>query len=809
MFEKIVNQFESLRELKLKELGKSVCRIVCNSKTFDLKRPFNTSQDDRGTGTGFLIEDPNRLLIVTAHHVVSNHVSIDVFFDTVSHGQHFEARMVACNPHLDVALLTLVKLEPAEEDMFKQLRKFSPGNSDKIRQRSAVSAMGYALGDVHLQSSSGSVSGRIYDPNRLQTDTPVNPGNSGGPMIDSRADVIGIVTSGVDGAQNINYATPFAEILLLRTKMEASSDSPYIDMGMSLNCVFRNMSENTMKNERGEFCRSGVIVADVHRHSDTCLEKKDVICAIQYGGEFYDVDMQGNIMVSAIWQDTKLDFRCILDRVAFGQTTIKLRILRDSNIYEIDANLSTNKCEYRELYPDLEPYPYFVFGGLVLQMLNPDTARLHPQLQSFFNRSPKMVLYSMIMCTAIAAGSPFSRIDLISPGSFLVALHCEDRRYRLRSLTCLAKHMDAISSGRVTLETFDGNLLTVNGADATAFDTSNGIKTGIHLEAFPPRSPDFSTTQCRYSGALQGTRLFLTPGTFQPSNFWDITVTQTPSSANQVQTENRKIVSKTPRIYAEYNLPIGITLSSVDVQFSPTMVTHILSSVIGQTFTLIAEVPTEREIPLLIPGSMRHEYERRSNIVTHIPTNLNNTIETYIENHKDGVVVVSPNIFGKIQVEYQLEDIIWIRVPKVKDQIFHEFWENDFEFDKNSGHHLKRNVLTGEVRQYSHKRERDNNDEPKNVMIPASDEFLMCQVYRLLKEFYSSEVQIGITQSEVPGRFFQHLHLTLPPSVNRPGIPQVVTQDRLISYLNTIMKNRDSRDVVFKLLTSELILHLT
>ena len=93
---------------------------------------------------------------------------------------------------------------------------FANRRLDTLRINDKVTAYGFALGAPHIQSTVGSISARRDLPSRLQTDCSVNPGNSGGPMLsDTNNQVIGLITPGLANANNINFAAPIKEVLLI------------------------------------------------------------------------------------------------------------------------------------------------------------------------------------------------------------------------------------------------------------------------------------------------------------------------------------------------------------------------------------------------------------------------------------------------------------------------------------------------------------------------------------------------------------------------------------------------------------------
>lgn len=249
----------------------NVCRITAHARIFDWSQPTNRNRDNTGTGTGFVCnivsEDDERdgTYIVTAHHVVSDAVHIQVCFPNIS-SEHFDASLVGCNVDMDVAMLVL------RNEKFKQMKdekgpSFVVGNSDKVHPLDTVTAHGFSLGEQQLQTTKGVLSARVDDPSRLQTDVAVHPGNSGGPLLDARGEVVGIVTSGRTDATGINFAAPITEAAAaLKRIMKAYSSSgnkgAVSDRMPCLNCSFVNTNRTLVSAIDG--CTGGAYTTSVH-----------------------------------------------------------------------------------------------------------------------------------------------------------------------------------------------------------------------------------------------------------------------------------------------------------------------------------------------------------------------------------------------------------------------------------------------------------------------------------------------------------------------------------------------------------------
>lgn len=323
---------------------------------------YKTPEDGGGCGTGFIINQEGEIL--TNFHVVDKAVKLFIQHPALSK-ERFELEYVGGCPEQDIALL---KLKNEDCIKIKNLLKVNElpyleiGNSDELVEAQKIMTLGYPQGKETVKSSCGDVSGResTHIGECIQTTTPVNPGNSGGPFLNKFGKVIGICVLKNVGTEieGIAYLIPInnAKKLIPHLRMSKIVRRPY--WGVTFQPINQDLIDYLRLSEQ-----CGVLVTKIYKNSlceQAGLKKNDIICAINNE----PVDRYGYIQ-------NRISLMDYLNALEL-ESSVRFDILRDNKHINIEFIIKQgNSFEIKEYHEGYEELPsYEVIGGLVITELN-------------------------------------------------------------------------------------------------------------------------------------------------------------------------------------------------------------------------------------------------------------------------------------------------------------------------------------------------------------------------------------------------------------------------------------------------------
>ena len=352
----------------------TVVQIFAQMMEINWIEPYKIPQMGMATGSGFLIDEIG--YIVTNSHVVDQCTS--VYIQIPSFGKHqFEVKIIGIMPEKDIALLQV------GQDCIQMLKAvhgkvpFLPlGDSDTVKRSMEVMALGYPLGQQSLKSTTGVISG--HESGKIQMSAPINPGSSGGPLINMRGQVIGINSSGVTAAQNVGYMIPINELQIYLEDLKKGGliRKPYLG-------IFQAPSSEELVKCLGNPIPGGVYIADVLRDSPLFeqIEPGDMLYEING----HKIDMYGEMSVP--WSEDKISVGEYVGRLRVGQK-VNLVAYRNGTRKNLECSFERRKLSpIRQIFPLYEPIDYEVFGGLVVMELTlnhiPILGMISPGLAKF------------------------------------------------------------------------------------------------------------------------------------------------------------------------------------------------------------------------------------------------------------------------------------------------------------------------------------------------------------------------------------------------------------------------------------------
>lgn len=448
----------------------TVVQIFSQVAEYNWLCPYKAPSRTQSSGSGFFINDQGE--IITNAHVINEAKIVTIKVPSLGKRQ-FEVDVIGLSVDRDLALL---KLKPAGFDAIKaaigKIPHLSLSNSDQAHRAEEVMALGYPLGQFSLKSTTGVISGweHILGNHVIQMAAAINPGSSGGPVINKEGQVVGVSAAGFQQSQNVGYIIPSNDVIQFvdQLKKDASGqdkitviDKPYL--GVS----FCNSTDN-LTSYLGNPHPGGLVVVEVFKEGPLAragVQREDMIYEING----HRLDLFGELLVPEMQEKERISVIDYVGRLNVGDD-VKVLLYRNGKKIELTTKLTA---------PDLEAWPlrkaclpginfdvneYEIIGGLCIMPLTRNHLALllpsSPLLGRFADMHQQME--HALIVTDVLQGSSAYRDRVVGPGVIIEKINGESVKTLEDLRNAIKKSVD---TGYIKIETQEKFLMVFSLAE--------------------------------------------------------------------------------------------------------------------------------------------------------------------------------------------------------------------------------------------------------------------------------------------------------------------------------------------------------
>lgn len=381
--------------------NEKVVKIIVDNTIINPINPSLIESNPRTFGTGFFID--NKGTILTCSHVIENSETITIEIPELN--KIFEAEILGFMPELDIGLLKI---------NYKSNKFFELGNSNKLKLGMDIYALGYPgtySSEINLKINKGIISGTLGT--NLIIDSPINSGNSGGPLI-YKNKVIGINIASLNNKQNMNISVPIH--LFINYEKELKNNKNIITYKNFLPILYNN-SNDTYYNK--SFKNNGVYIYNnlnnLNIPNNSILYKIDNYNINSFGKLNYKW-FNDNITIENYILNKKPNSNIILEFYNIDKKTKK----------KINYKLKEYVFPIREKFLMFENIFYFNIGGGIFQELNSNIIDYNDLFfMKFFNYKIDILKKneSIVIISFIYSNSYLGKLNVFNDGTIIYKLN--------------------------------------------------------------------------------------------------------------------------------------------------------------------------------------------------------------------------------------------------------------------------------------------------------------------------------------------------------------------------------------------------
>lgn len=465
---------------------RAIVRIHAYGRQANFVQPFQNAELAKSVGTGSFVQPPadmgerahNRLFVLTCAHVVDSADSVSVLIPLLSQNTEVPAEVVSFVPEYDLAVLMIQ--DTPEQTYASLTRTLALGSSNTLKLKDKLSAYGFPLGHTALKVSDGVYAG-FQD--LLQHTVSISPGNSGGPLVNERGEIVGVNSSGIMSpeASDIFYAVPIEFFIVQKPRMFSvvpaparlvppapasppapPSPSPQKVMHLpTFGLYFQEATESQIRHmtQNAACCTTGVYVYSVLADSPASragIQKGDLVCSF----EGAQVDNTGEVQVS--WNYQKVQLEHVLHRASDMTKDYKFTVFKTAlpGCAEVSMRpevLSRNGlCK---LFPPYDPVPYLVLMGVCMMPLVRNHVDFPQTISSYACLKPEELAEPVLIITYIFNGTAAQRTESLMVGDLISKINNTE----VKTLDdAHAAFMTPLPDGTLSLEVKKGRSLMLS-----------------------------------------------------------------------------------------------------------------------------------------------------------------------------------------------------------------------------------------------------------------------------------------------------------------------------------------------------------
>lgn len=388
----------------MQSIYNSIIRIITNNQDYDYLNPPNIKIEGQSVGTGFFISPT---LIITCCHVVENGNTLFFTMPFLSN-KKYKLNIVGLAPNIDLALVESIEYE---SEHYLKL-----DNSDLINLQDQIRVIGYPLGQDKIKATQGIISGIQFG--NIQIDSAINGGNSGGPLLNSSNNVIGIVSSKVSNASGVGYAIP-TKLLNVFNPIDTNKKIYY---SCNFLATFSNTSDSRiiMINEQSNSnIISGYTVSFISKYSPLVnidVNVGDLII------EFNNISINNfgelNLKLAA-----KYDLIDYIDRLNTEKNyNIKFYSFKQNKIIETQLSFQNkNLIGIKKIIPVIDKLDYININGLIITQLTENLIEKYSKIRKTLSSSDFLI--PKLFVANILPNSEFILSENINQGDIIVKIN--------------------------------------------------------------------------------------------------------------------------------------------------------------------------------------------------------------------------------------------------------------------------------------------------------------------------------------------------------------------------------------------------